>query len=502
MVATSSPPGGCATRFLQPLEFTYRSIAVHPFADVAISIHQIDQWLQMPSEHQRLEFKEAKHQYDQGKMREYCVALANEGGGHLVLGVSDKVPRQVVGTAAFADPIEEARRLFDAVGFRVDIEAVAHPRGRVLIFHVPPRPRGTAWHYDGKYLMRAGGSLVPMSEDRLRAIFAEGAPDWLEEPASDVIDAQQVVDLLDTQSFFELLRLPYPTTREGVIERLLQDRLIDRHVNGFVIRRMGALLLAKRLEAFPEVERRAPRLIVYSSTDKLHTKLDQTVIRGYAAGFQDLVGFVMAQLPQNEVIVDALRRDVKLVPEPAIRELIANALVHQDFAMAGASVVFEVFQNRIEISNPGEPIVPVERFIDGFQSRNERLALLMRRLAICEERSSGIDRVVQTAELFQLPAPDFRSGLSRTVVVIYGPKPFENMDRNDRVRACYQHCALRYVTAQKMTNQSLRERFRLGEDKAAIASQIISATIEAGLIKADESVGGSRKFARYLPFWA
>lgn len=77
----------------------------------------------------------------------------------------------------------------------------------------------------------------------------------------------------------------------------------------------------------------------------------------------------------------------------------------------------------------------------------------------------------------------------RTVVAIYGPRPFEEMDRNDRVRACYQHCVLKWVMSERMTNQSLRERFHLAEDKAAIASQVIAATIEAGSIKADESVG-------------
>ena len=88
------------------------------------------------------------------------------------------------------------------------------------------------------------------------------------------------------------------------------------------------------------------------------------------------------------------------------------------------------------------------------------------------------------------------------MVTIFGLKPFDEMDRNDRVRACYQHCALKWVMSERMTNQSLRDRFRLAEDKAAITSQIISATIDAGMIKPDESVGASRKFARYLPFWA
>jgi len=76
------------------------------------------------------------------------------------------------------------------------------------------------------------------------------------------------------------------------------------------------------------------------------------------------------------------------------------------------------------------------------------------------------------------------------------------MDREDRVRACYQHCALKWVMSERMTNQSLRERFHLPESKSAIVSQVISAAIETGLIKPDEKVGASRKYARYLPFWA
>jgi predicted HTH transcriptional regulator len=123
-------------------------------------------------------------------------------------------------------------------------------------------------------------------------------------------------------------------------------------------------------------------------------------------------------------------------------------------------------------------------------------------MGICEEKSSGIDRVVSTAEFYQLPAPDFRATHRRTLVTIYGPKDFDEMDREDRTRACYQHCALKWVMGERMTNQSLRERFNLPEAKSAVVSQVIAATIEAGLAKPDERVGGSRKFARYLPFWA
>jgi len=469
---------------------------------MATTPQQIDLWRSASSEHQRLEFKEARNQYDNRKLYEYCVAIANEGGGHLLLGLTDKPPRAVVGTAAFNDPVAMAEKLFEAVGFRVDIEAVSHPDGRVLVFHIPSRPRGTAYHLDGKYLMRAGEAMVPMSEDQLRRIFAEGGPDWVEEHSKTGLDSQQVVELLDTQTFFEMLKLPYPTDRAGVLDRLLKERLIDAEAGSYAIRRIGALLLAKKLADFDDLARKTPRVVVYTGNSKLDTKLDEMSTKGYAVGFQGLIRFIMGQLPQNEVIEDALRKEVKLVPEVAIREVTANALIHQDFSMTGASVMVEIYANRVEISNPGEPLVPVDRFIDGYQSRNERLADLMRRMHVCEEKSSGIDRLVQAAEAFQLPAPAFRVGLRRTIVVIFGPKSFEDMDREDRVRACYQHCSLKWVMSERMTNQTLRERFHLPEAKVASISQVISAATDAKLIKLDEKAGGSRKFARYLPFWA
>lgn len=463
---------------------------------------QIDLWRSAPSEHQQLEFKEAKTQFDNQKLAAYCVAMANEGGGHLLLGVADKPPRPVVGSQAINNPMAMAKKLFEVLGFRVDIEEVEHPDGRVVVIHIPSRPRGTAYHLDGKYLMRSIDSMVPMSEDQLRRIFAEGEPDWLEEHTRAGLDAGQVVDLLDTQTLFELLKLPYPTDQRGVVDRLLRERLIDETAGGYSIRRIGALLLAKLMDSFPDLARKAARVVVYNGMSKLDTRIDQKGTRGYAVGFQGLVKFVMEQLPQNEVIEDALRKEVKLVPEAVIRELVANALIHQEFTLGGASVMMEIYSNRVEISNPGEPVVPVERFIDGYQSRNERLADFMRRFGICEEKSSGIDRVIQTVEAYQLPAPDFEAGLRRTIVTIYGPRDFDEMDRNDRIRACYQHCCLRYVMKEPMTNQSLRERFKLSDERAETASRIIRDTSDEGKIKLHDGAGTSKRYAKYVPYWA
>ena len=468
------------------------------------SLDQLNRWLAGVREDEHLEFKEAKQQYDTTKLLRYCVALANEGGGHLVLGVTDKRPRQVVGTLAFQNSGDIKARILDALHFRVEITELTHPDGRVLVFEIPPRPAGTPLHYEGAYLMRAGEELVPMTADQLRRIMAEGGPDWFEQAAREHVSADEVVALLDTQSFFELFRLPYPTSRDGVLARLAQEQLIiAQEACGWLITNLAAILLAKRLDAFsPELARKAPRVVIYEGLNKLVTREDKPGVKGYAVGFESLVDFVHSAAPLNRFVEQVIREEVKMFPRQAIRELVANALIHQDFYASGASVMIEMYADRLEVSNPGLPPIKVERFIDEYRSRNERLADLMRRMGLCEEKGSGIDKVVDAAEVFQLPAPDFRVSETRTMAILFAHQDFADMSRPDRVRACYQHCCLKYVSNQRMSNQSLRDRFKLPESKAVTVSQVIGAAKEAGQIKTDESETTSTRYARYLPFWA
>lgn len=475
-------------------------------AGMSITLDTLTRWLGAPAETERLEFKEAKQQFDTQKLMRYFVALANEGGGHVVLGVSDRRPRQVVGTQAFAD-VEALNQLkmqvVEKLHLRIDATELAHPNGRVLVFEILSRPKGQPLDYEGAYLMRAGEALLPMTPDQLRRIFAEGRADWLSEPALDVVGADQVIALLDTQGYFDLLKQPYPTHRDGVLDKLKSEGLITSVADGWSISRMAALLLAKRLDAFPlDVARKAARVVIYDGVNKLRTREDITGQKGYAVGFEGLIDFVHAAAPQNHFIEQVLREEVKMFPRQALRELIANALVHQDFEATGASVMVEMYTDRVEISNPGVPPIDVRRFIDEYRSRNDRLADLMRRLGVCEEKGSGVDKAVSAAELYQLPAPDFRVGALRTTAVLFAHQEFTTMSKADRVRACYQHCCLMHVSNQRMSNQSLRERFRLDESKTATVSQVIAATKDEDLIKVDDSETASTRYARYLPFWA
>jgi len=123
-----------------------------------------------------LEFKEAKTQFDFETLAEYCVAIANERGGHLLLGIGNKPPRPVVGTSAFLDTGKIAETLFGTLGFRVNVESVNHPEGRVVVFDIPSRPPRHPYERKGRYLMRVGESLVPMTTEQINRILKEDVP--------------------------------------------------------------------------------------------------------------------------------------------------------------------------------------------------------------------------------------------------------------------------------------------------------------------------------------
>ena len=230
---------------------------------------------------------------------------------------------------------------------------------------------------------------------------------------------------------------------------------------------------------------------------------EQERTAGYGVDFEEAIRYLNDQLPRNEQIGQALRREVPAYPEIAVRELVANALIHQDFGVVGAGPMVEIFSDRMEISSPGQPLIDTRRFIDEPpRSRNEALASLMRRLSICEERGSGIDKVIFSVEVFQLPAPDFRVAGDGTVAVLYSPRQFAQMDRQERVRACYQHACIQYVSGKRMSNASLRKRLGISDSNYPLASRIIRDTIEADLLKAHGKGSGAKKTAAYVPYWA
>ena len=320
--------------------------------------------------------------------------------------------------------------------------------------------------------------------------------------AAERVSSDEVLRLLDYPSYFDLLVQPLPANRDGILEALANDYLIRAcDAGGWNITNLGAILFAKKLREFPLLKRKALRVIQYRGTGRVESLKEQEGGKGYACGFEGLIGYINGLLPANEVIDQALRKSVPMFPELAVRELVANALIHQDFFQTGTGPMVEIFDDRIEITNPGEPLVDTNRFVDTPpKSRNEALASLMRRFRICEERGSGIDKVVFQVELFQLPAPLFEKPEGFTRSILFAHKSLSAMDKADRVRACYLHSCLKWVMRDYLTNASLRGRFGIEERNKATVSRYIREAVESGMIKPfDEDA--ARKLMKYVPFW-
>ncbi|MCB9201946.1 MAG: putative DNA binding domain-containing protein [Flavobacteriales bacterium] len=465
--------------------------------------------INLPSENELVEFKEVKNNYDFRKIGKYFSALSNEANllnqdyAWLIFGIEDKT-RQIVGTNYRSTNLnnlkkEIADKITNQITF-IEIHQIYIDNKRVIMFQIPSSPKGIPIAFEGHYYARNHESLVPLSIDKIEKIRSVNIKCFEEQIAKHDISNAEVFKYLSTETYFDLLNLPYPSDQSSVIEKFISEKILVIKNNKLSITNLGALLLAKRLEDFDTVFRKTIRVIIYKGKSKVETIREQIGGKGYALGFDGLVDFINSQLPANEEIEKALRKEVTMYPTLAIRELVANALIHQDFEVKGFPMV-EIYQDRIEISNSGTPLIKPDRFIDGYESRNERLSDIMRRMYICEEIGSGIDKVIFNVELYQLPAIKFQVVNSRTSIIMYSYKQLNDMDRDDKIRACYQHACLKYVSNEKMTNQTLRERFNIEEKNLSIASRIIADTIEAGLIKIENPESNSKKHRSYIPYW-
>lgn len=468
----------------------------------------------LPRETEWLEFK--RNRFLPERVGQYVSGLANaailknERRAYLVYGVDDQTHELVgttlrlkarkVGSENFEHWLSkqlDPRISFEFVGVNVDgrhIELVCIDPA----FIAPVRFQGEAY-------IRIDSVLKPLREyrERERALWDATSRFSFERGVATAHASEE--ELLEQFSAAELLKRmgSRRQTDGGVIDQLLKEKLvIDDQQKGFDVTNLLALLSARSFQSIPLLSRKALRVVVYEGASKLHAQSDTTEDGGYGLIFPELLAHIMEKVPHHEVMLQGTRTTVYEMPEIAIRELVANALIHQDLTSKGNGPLVEVFSDRIRITSPGEPLVATERFIDApARSRNEELAGFMRRIGICEERGSGIDRALAAIESATLPPPLFQEIEGATVVTIFGRRTFAKMTREERLRACYQHAALRWEAGSSMSNRSLRQRLGLNEKQYPQASKLISDAISVSLIRPLDQAQPKRT-ARYVPFWA
>lgn len=475
----------------------------------------VEELLALPDETAWLEFK--VNNSDPEMIGKRCAALSNsariEGRdvAYMIWGVQDST-HTVVGTDFNPDTQKVGNQLLllwlanalqpsIAFSFRV----VDHPQGRLVLLEIPAAT-GAPVAFNGVPYIRIGSATPKLTDypERYQQLIERLQPyRWEQGAARQYVTADDVLNLLDYPQYFQLTKQPLPDNRSGIFDKLQADRLITSDVGGhWNITNLGAILFAARLGDFEaSLARKAIRFVAYAGKNRAapvtHRHDGQ---KGYAVGFQGLVAHLNGLLPKNEHIGAALRETRPLFPEQAIRELVANALIHQDMTVTGAGPQIELFEDRLEISNPGSPLVQPERMIDlPPRSRNEALASLMRRMGMCEEQGSGLDKVVHWCEVFQLPAPLLRAEGNATQAVLYGPRSFAHMTPDERVRACYFHAVLKFLSGEKMKNASLCARLGIALHNAAQATAVIKKTVEANLIRVADP---DHPRAGYVPYWA
>jgi ATP-dependent DNA helicase RecG len=476
-------------------------------------IQLINDIVKQPNESEWVEFKLNFH--SEQEIGERISALSNgacihnQEYGYLVFGVEDKT--HIVKGTTFKPKTHKkgneelenwlAQRLDPRIDFRI-YEFNYDADRKIALFMIPATQNRPVDFFHKAYI-RIGSITRLLNEfpEKEAKIWRKQVKPFETETAKDNLTPSNVISLLSTETYFDLLQLPYPQTQDAVIQKLIDEKLVIKTKGQYAITNLGAILFAKNLPDFENVERKSVRVIVYKGKNKVETEREQIGGKGYAIGFEGLVDWINSQLPANEEIGKALRRETRMYPEIAVRELVANALIHQDFTVKGFPMI-EIFSDRIEISNPGNPLITPERFIDSYISRNEKLADLMRRMGFCEEKGSGLDKVIFNNELYQLPPINVITDETRTRITIYSYKPLNSLDKKEKIRACYQHACLKWVSNDKMTNQSLRERFSIDDKNYSIASRIIRDALEDGTIKEIDPENKSRKYAGYIPFWA
>ncbi len=322
-------------------------------------------------------------------------------------------------------------------------------------------------------------------------------------PALTDLELSDALTIIDYTVYFDLTQTKLPSNNEQISHYLLEDGIIYKQDDGlFSITNLGAILFAKKLSIFDRISRKAIRIVQYSGTNKIKMLREETIEQGYAVGFENLIRYVEALTPSEENISDGIRRRITAYPTLAIREAIGNAIIHQDFSITGTGPTIEVFENRIEITNPGTPLVLIERIIDNPpKSRNEKMAALMRRMKICEELGTGWDKIVIATEFYQLPAPKIVAYEESTKVTLFSKISFQNITPEDKLRAVYLHSCIKQVSGDYLTNSSLRNRFGLKESSAGTISRLIKDAIEKGAIKPLDPDTAPR-YMKYQPWWA
>lgn len=485
---------------------------------MAVHIHNPVKLVQslcaLPRETGWVEFKENK--FNEDSVGQYVSSLANsamfEGkdaaylvfgvrdGDHAIVGTTVDLLGETVGSESFILWLN--KHLEPHIS--VTVERVELEGKRIEILCIDPGYRQPVKFKKVPYI-RIGSAQQPLSNypERERALWQITSRFSFETSLlKEHLTREQIEEQFAYRSL--LKKLGYkPEASTSAMDYLAGRGLIKDDLQGrYEVSALLAITCARNLNSFPALENKGTRVVTYKGKDKLEAAVDREGSKGHLITFVSLLEYIMDKVPSSEQMLHGVRTTTYAIPEKSIREFVANSLVHQDFTQMGSRPMVEIFSDKIRITNPGLPLVSVDRFIDTpSKTRNPKFAKLMRDCGYCEERGSGVDRAIREIEKAALPPPLIEAIEGSTVVTVFMPRRFSEMSAEERVRACFQHACLRYEQGDPMSNGTLRARFNLSQKQYPQVSNVIREAVDAGRIKPLSEDQGNRN-AKYVPFYA
>ena len=433
-------------------------------------------------------------------------ALMNRSFGYLVYGVDDD--RNIVGTTLRINSQTVGNQ-----AMKIWLENLIEPRlstafidvtidgKRVVIVRIPAA-KGCPTCFKGIAYCRVGSATPTLASRRdieeslLKLLHYQS-----EEERIVVQDCTEddVFAKLDLPAYYAILRQIIPQKSE-MIRKFVEEGFLHLEDHGdYSITLLGALCFARDFDAFPSLSRRAIRFVSYDGQDRMHGNDEIVFKKGYAIVFNDVIDSIVHHY-RTERFAKALRVNVDPYSEIALREAVANMIIHGDLSAMGSGPLIEAFANRIEFSNPGSLRFDPDRILDvSPDARNHDLADFMHCIGIGDERGSGYDKMLLEAERLGSPSPLVETNSSGVRVVLFPPTPYEEESVMDIRRDIYFHCCLRYLSRTPMTNASVRARYGLGDDKTVEISKLIKSLVEQHRIKPIPN--SSRKKMEYIPIW-
>ena len=466
-------------------------------------------------EEEWIEFKHNNEEPDQ--IGQYLSALGNaaalheKDAGYLIYGIDDDT-HKIVGTEfdpstakKGGDPLENylshmlspnARFVF----YSLDIE------GKRMIVGSIDKASFHPLSFANVEFIRIGANKKKLREfpetERLlwRAISIER---FELDPAARNLVVEDVVNLLDLSVYYALQGKPYPALLEDIAVDLTRDHILKPQDDGrYSITNAGALSIGRDFADFPSIQNKRIRVIGHDGEYLTSFVSEKEFYKGYACCFEEIAEYIDERSGKKEVIDGAIRHSERSYPLLSIREILGNAMIHQDLTSTGTCIIVHVFPSRIEISNPGKLLCDINRTIDAIPKvRNEVLGNILRKMRIVEAQGSGYDRIEESCAKALIPSVLVLTDEEQTIAKLFARHGYREFDSADLVRTCYTFACLRHFNGLGVTNKAIRERFGIDERNAALASRIIKATEEAGKIK-KASDSGSNKNARYVPYYA